>query len=79
VLATSDALQPEDIRLDFAPGALRPPRTAAAALESFLAEGTTLEEHERQLIREALKRANGNKSQAARLLGLTRKRLALTG
>jgi DNA-binding NtrC family response regulator len=34
-----------------------------------------LDEFEQQLIREALKRANGNKSQAARLLGLTRNAL----
>ena len=32
----------------------------------------TLDQYEQQLIKEALKRANGNKSQAARLLGLTR-------
>jgi DNA-binding NtrC family response regulator len=35
----------------------------------------TLEEYERALIREALRRAGGNKSQAARLLGLTRNAL----
>jgi DNA-binding NtrC family response regulator len=35
----------------------------------------TLEEYERALIREALRRAAGNKSQAARLLGLTRNAL----
>jgi DNA-binding protein Fis len=43
--------------------------------DSFLPEGMTLDEHEQSLIREALKRANGNKSQAARLLGLTRNAL----
>jgi DNA-binding NtrC family response regulator len=35
----------------------------------------TLDEYEQNLIREALKRADGNKSQAARLLGLTRNAL----
>ena len=35
----------------------------------------TLDQHEQALIREALKRANSNKSQAARLLGLTRNAL----
>jgi DNA-binding NtrC family response regulator len=35
----------------------------------------TLDEYEQAVIREALKRANGNKSQAARLLGLTRNAL----
>jgi DNA-binding NtrC family response regulator len=35
----------------------------------------TLDEHEQAVIREALRRAAGNKSQAARLLGLTRNAL----
>ncbi len=35
----------------------------------------TLDEYEQAMIREALKRANGNKSQAARMLGLTRNAL----
>jgi transcriptional regulator with PAS, ATPase and Fis domain len=35
-------------------------------------EGLDLEEHEKQLILQALKRTNGNQTQAARLLGLTR-------
>ena len=75
VLATGDELLPEDIRLDFAP------RRSVAAVNGgtegaeFLAEGVTLDEHEKTLIREALRRANGNKSQAARLLGLTRNAL----
>jgi two-component system, NtrC family, response regulator AtoC len=42
---------------------------------SFLPEGTTLEQWEDDMIREALRRANGNKSQAARLLGLSRNAL----
>ena len=35
----------------------------------------TLEQWEEETIREALKRANGNKSQAARALGLSRNAL----
>jgi DNA-binding NtrC family response regulator len=35
----------------------------------------TLDQYEHDLIREALRRADGNKSQAARLLGLTRNAL----
>ena len=35
----------------------------------------TLEQWEDEMIREALRRANGNKSQAARLLGLSRNAL----
>ena len=47
----------------------------SGAANDFLPEGETLEQHEQRLIREALRRANGNKSQAARLLGLTRNAL----
>jgi len=41
----------------------------------LLPEGVTLEQWEQMMIREALRRANGNKSQAARMLGLTRNAL----
>ena len=41
----------------------------------FLPEGMTLEQWEDEMVQEALKRANGNKSQAARLLGLSRNAL----
>jgi DNA-binding NtrC family response regulator len=34
-----------------------------------------LDQYEQEIIREALRRANGNKSQAARLLGITRNAL----
>ena len=47
----------------------------AFSAEAFLPEGMTLDQYEQSIIREALKRANGNKSQAARLLGLTRNAL----
>jgi len=68
VLSEGTRLEVADIRLDMSP------RSAAAA-ESFLPDGLTLDEHEQTIIREALRRANGNKSQAARLLGLTRNAL----
>ncbi len=57
-----------DIHLD-----LRPARGGGA--NGFLPEGMTLEHWEDEMIREALRRANGNKSQAARLLGLSRNAL----
>jgi DNA-binding NtrC family response regulator len=44
-------------------------------VDNFLPEGMTLEQWEDEMIREALRRANGNKSQAARLLGLSRNAL----
>jgi DNA-binding NtrC family response regulator len=70
VLASGPVLEAGDIRLDTTPRA-RP----TAAGEHFVPDGMTLDEYERSIIREALKRANGNKSQAARMLGLTRNAL----
>ena len=54
-----------DIRLESAP---RPDAQNDAA---FVPDGMSLDEYEQEIIREALRRAAGNKSQAARLLGLT--------
>ncbi len=59
-----------DIHLDGTPG-----KASGAAQDNFLPEGMTLEQWEDSMIREALRRANGNKSQAARLLGLSRNAL----
>jgi len=68
-LAAGNVLGPEDIRLD--PRQAKP-RDMSSAL---LPEGKTLDQWEDDIIREAYKRANGNKSQAARLLGLSRNAL----
>jgi DNA-binding NtrC family response regulator len=68
-LAKGTVLVAADIHLD-----LRPPKAANGA-SGFLPEGMTLEHWEDEMIREALRRANGNKSQAARLLGLSRNAL----
>jgi DNA-binding NtrC family response regulator len=70
VLCTGTKLDADDIKLDLSPRA-RP----ANSVEAFLPEGMTLDTYEQALIREALRRAEGNKSQAARLLGLTRNAL----
>jgi len=72
--ADGTVLGPEHIRLDYAPSRASNGQPAASAT-GFLPEGMTLDEYEKQLIREALRRAGGNKSQAARLLGLTRNAL----
>ncbi len=69
VLARGNVLEHSDIKLDLAP------KARAAAVDSFLPEGMTLDQFEQSIIKEALHRANGNKSQAARLLGLTRNAL----
>ena len=70
VMASGTKLDAADIKLEAAP---RP--RAQADEHSFLPEGLTLDEYEQEIIREALRRADGNKSQAARLLGLTRNAL----
>jgi DNA-binding NtrC family response regulator len=68
-LATSNQLDVGDIQLD------SPRNRAAATSDRFLPDGMTLDQWEDEMIREALKRAGGNKSQAARLLGLSRNAL----
>ncbi len=68
LLSPTATLRAVDIKLD---QSTKP----KPAVSDFLPEGVTLEEHEQSIIREALRRANGNKSQAARLLGLTRNAL----
>ena len=68
-LAAGPELDARDVQLDL-------PRTRAGApAERFLPEGMTLDQWEDEMIREALKKASGNKSQAARLLGLSRNAL----
>jgi DNA-binding NtrC family response regulator len=68
-LAEGHVLGVADIHLD----AER--RKVASDSSGFLPDGQTLEQWEDEMIREALRRANGNKSQAARLLGLSRNAL----
>jgi DNA-binding NtrC family response regulator len=68
VMCSGERLDAADIKLEMAP------RSRAQA-DPFLPDGLTLDQYEQDLIREALRRADGNKSQAARLLGLTRNAL----
>jgi DNA-binding NtrC family response regulator len=77
-LSTGTMLDVADIRLDVVPGGPSPAASgtpgaeAAGAAGAFLPPGMTLERWEDEIIKEALRRSNGNKSQAARLLGLSR-------
>src|SRR6204780_1518985 len=71
LLAQGPRVEAGDIRIDTT-GRSRP---ATTTTDQFLPEGMTLDAYEQSIIREALKRADGNKSQAARLLGLTRNAL----
>jgi DNA-binding NtrC family response regulator len=67
-LSAGATLDVGDIHLDI-------PHSRAGAPAPVLPEGVTLEQWEDEIIREALRRANGNKSQAARALGLSRNAL----
>ncbi len=69
VMATGEKLDPSDIRLDMT---LRPRQVAG---DYSLPSGLSLDQYEQEIIKQALKKADGNKSQAARLLGLTRNAL----
>jgi DNA-binding NtrC family response regulator len=71
VLCSGTVLDADDIRLDTSPRARRPEQSGSYSLP----EGMTLDEFEQAIIRDALERAQGNKSQAARILGLTRNAL----
>jgi len=68
-LSSGGILQVSDIHLDTSRS------KAPSDSRALLPEGMTLEQWEDEMIREALRRANGNKSQAARLLGLSRNAL----
>ena len=70
VLCSGTKLDASDIVMDLSPRA-----RASNSADAFLPEGMTIDQYEQALIREALRRAEGNKSQAARLLGLTRNAL----
>jgi DNA-binding NtrC family response regulator len=69
VLCTGTELQATDIKLDGTP------HSNHSENANFLPPGYTLDQYEQAILREALSRANGNKSQAARLLGLSRNAL----
>ena len=68
-LAKGSMLDAADVHLDVRPS------KAGNGGGGFLPEGMTLEQWEDSMVQEALRRANGNKSQAARLLGLSRNAL----
>ncbi|MGI8990571.1 MAG: sigma-54-dependent transcriptional regulator [Bryobacteraceae bacterium] len=68
VMCTGPELDAADIKLDI-------PRARQGSGDLSLPEGMSLDQYEQELIRQALKKADGNKSQAARLLGLTRNAL----
>ena len=68
-LSTGSTLDVADIHIDTAR------RAHVESGSAVLPEGVSMEQWEEELLREALKRASGNKSQAARALGLSRNAL----
>jgi len=68
-LSKGPLLDTRDIHIDARPA------KAVNGDPGFLPQGMTLEQWEDEMVQEALRRANGNKSQAARLLGLSRNAL----
>jgi two-component system, NtrC family, response regulator AtoC len=81
VMAAGPEIGIEDIHLDSAGPSASNAGTAPLAVSPngsvapLLPQGMTLEQFEDEIIKEALRRAGGNKSQAARLLGLSRNAL----
>ncbi len=69
-LTANKVLDASDFQLDAGQS-----KNNTSSSTAFLPDGATLEQWEDEMIREALRRANGNKSQAARLLGLSRNAL----
>jgi len=70
VLAAGHVLDAADVRIEN----IRGPVPSGFPVQ-ILPDGYTLDQWEQMMIRDALQRAGGNKSQAARLLGLTRNAL----
>jgi len=68
IVAGEGEIRPEHLAIG--PGASRATRTA-----DLLCEGFSLDAHERELVFAALERAGGNKTHAAKALGITRRRL----
>jgi DNA-binding NtrC family response regulator len=69
ILAGDDEIRAEHL----APAPAAAVRTRA--VDALLAEGFALDAHERALVHAAIERAGGNKTLAAKLLGITRRRL----
>ena len=67
-LTTEPMLDASDFQLEVG-------QSKTVSASAFLPDGMTLEQWEDEMIRESLRRANGNKSRAARLLGLSRNAL----
>jgi DNA-binding NtrC family response regulator len=70
ILAGAESIAPEHL-----PGPVRGDARPASSLDDVLVAGFSLDGFERELIHHAIAKAGGNKAAAARLLGITRRRL----
>ena len=73
ILEDSSFLEPASLPISIVHGDDRPPAAMAAAVaDPIPTEGISLEDNERMLVMRALEKTNGNQTQAARLLRVTR-------
>jgi transcriptional regulator with PAS, ATPase and Fis domain len=72
ILEDSSYLTPASLPIMIVHGDERPPAAMAAAADPIPSDGISLEENERMLVIRALEKTNGNQTQAARLLRVTR-------
>jgi transcriptional regulator with PAS, ATPase and Fis domain len=70
--ASADEIRPEHLPAEVRGAAAAAPRRTDKPVAAVPPDGLVLEDVERKLIREALERASGNQSKAARLLGISR-------
>jgi len=70
--AAADEIRPEHLPAEVRGAAAAAPRRADKPVAAVPPDGLVLEDVERKLIQEALERASGNQSKAARLLGISR-------
>jgi DNA-binding NtrC family response regulator len=72
ILEDSSYLIPASLPISIVHGDERQPLIMAAAADPIPSDGISLEENERMLVVRALEKTNGNQTQAARLLRVTR-------
>jgi PAS domain S-box-containing protein len=72
ILEDSSYLTPSSLPISIVHGEERQPVAMAATADPMPSEGISLEENERMLVVRALEKTNGNQTQAARLLRVTR-------
>jgi DNA-binding NtrC family response regulator len=75
VLAGSEPIAPSHLPGSLAAPAAHAAAAAESALDALLVPGFSIDALERELIQHALVKAGGNKTAAAKLLGITRRRL----